>query len=160
MFQHVSGISLRCWIQCSNILARFSVPCFMFVCTRALYYLRKPYFLIFLTKQRAYLYKIRCAIFLKMCLCFRKYLNLLWTFLKMFLHFRTFHICLRFVFCRSAGRSVLFWSPTRLCDPYCFSVKGILQDLIEYSSRHSKFFSFLGFWVFVCSTLVSPWCKL
>jgi len=94
MFQHVSGISLRRLIQCSNILAQFSVPCFMPVCTRALYYLRKPYFLIFLTKQRAYLYRIICAIFLKMCLYFRKYLNLLSTFLKMFLRFRTFHICL------------------------------------------------------------------
>jgi len=36
MFQHVSGIYVRCWIRCSNIMAKFSVPCFMLVCTRAL----------------------------------------------------------------------------------------------------------------------------
>jgi len=138
MFQHVSGISVRCWIRCSNIVDRFSEPCFMPVCTCALYYLRKPYFLILLTKQRAYLYRISCAIFLKMWLHFRKYLKLFWTFLKMFLHFRTFHICLWFVFCRSAGRSALFWSPNRLNGPYCFSIKGRLQDLIEHLMRHSK----------------------
>jgi len=38
MFQHVLGISVRCWIRCSNILARFSLPCFMPDCTRALSY--------------------------------------------------------------------------------------------------------------------------
>jgi len=142
MFQHVSSISVRCWIRCSNILARFIVPCSRHVCTGALFYLRKPYFLILLTKQRAYLYKISCAIFLKMCLYFRKYLKLLWTFLKMFLHIRTFHICPWFLFCRSAGRSVLFWSPNWLNDLYYFSIKGRLQDLIRYSSRHSKKSSF------------------
>jgi len=68
------------------------------VCTRVLYYLRKPYFLILLTEQRAYLYRISCAIFLKMWLYFRKYLKLFWTFLKVFLHFRTFHFCHWFVF--------------------------------------------------------------
>jgi len=158
MFQHVSGISVRCWIRCSNILARFIVPCFRHVCTGALFYLRKPYFLILLTKQRAYLYKTSCAIFLKMCLYFRKYLKLLWTFLKMFLHIRTFHICLWFLFCRSVGRFVLFWSPNRLNDPYYFSIKGRLQDLIRYSSRHSKSLDFRVLSLCV-STLVSLWCK-
>jgi len=38
MFQHVLGISTRCWIWCFNTLARFSVPCFMHVCTHALPY--------------------------------------------------------------------------------------------------------------------------
>jgi hypothetical protein len=52
MFQHVLGIFVRCWIRCSNILTRFSVPGFMPICTRALYCLRKQYFLILLTKQR------------------------------------------------------------------------------------------------------------
>ena len=66
IFQHVSGILVRCWIRCSNILARFSVHCFMPICTRALYYLSKPYFLILSTKQRAYLYRISYGIFLKM----------------------------------------------------------------------------------------------
>jgi len=59
------GISVRCWIRCSNILSRFSVPGFMPICTCALYCLRKQYFLILLTKQRAYLYRISCGIFLK-----------------------------------------------------------------------------------------------
>jgi len=136
MFQHPS------MVQC----ALFHVCLY----TR-LYYLSKPYFLILLTKQRAYLYRISCGIFLKMWLHFSKYLKLYWTFQKMFLHFRTFHICHWFVFCRSAGRSVLFWSPTRLFDLYCFSIKGRLQDLIDHSSRHSKKFSFfrvLSLWVF------------
>jgi len=35
MFQHDSGISVRCWIRFSNILARFSVPCILPICTRA-----------------------------------------------------------------------------------------------------------------------------
>jgi len=35
MFQHDSRMSVRCWIQCSNILARFNVPCILPVCTRA-----------------------------------------------------------------------------------------------------------------------------
>jgi len=87
------GISIRCWIQCSNILARFSVLGFMPICTRALYCLRKQYFLILLTKQHAYLYRISCGIFLKLLLYFRKYFLLFWTILKMFRHFRTFHIC-------------------------------------------------------------------
>jgi len=142
MFQHVSGISVRCWIRCSNIMTQFSVPCFMPACTGTLFYLRKPYFPILLTKQRTYLYRISCEIFLKMWLYFRKYLKLFWMFLNMFLYFWTFHICLWFVFCRSAGQSVLFWSPNRLSDPYCFSIKGRLQDLIRYSSRHSKKFNF------------------
>ena len=103
-----------------------------------LIYLRKPYFFILLTKQRAYLYRIKCGIFLKLWLYFRKYLMLFWTLLKMFRHFRTFHICFLFLFCRSAGRSVLFWSPTRIFDPCCFSIKVRHQWLIEYSSRHSK----------------------
>jgi len=30
------GISVKCWSQCSNILAQFSVPGFMPTCTRAL----------------------------------------------------------------------------------------------------------------------------
>jgi hypothetical protein len=38
MFQHVLGIFTRCWIWCSNILARFSVSCFMSCTTRALSY--------------------------------------------------------------------------------------------------------------------------
>jgi len=37
-FQHVSGIYVRCSIRCSNILAWFSVPCFMLDCTRTLFY--------------------------------------------------------------------------------------------------------------------------
>jgi len=37
-FQHVLGIFVRCWIWCSNILAQFSMPCFMSCCTRALSY--------------------------------------------------------------------------------------------------------------------------
>jgi len=98
MFQHVLGISVRCWIRCSNILARFSVPWFMPICTRALYYLRKSHFRFLLTKQRAYLSRISCVIFLKVWLYFRKYLKLFWTFLQMFLHFTTFHICLWFLF--------------------------------------------------------------
>jgi len=142
MFQHVSGISVRCWLRCSNIRAQFIGPCFMLVSTRALFYLRKPYFLILLTKKHTYLYRISCAIFLKMCLYFRKYLKLLWTFLKMFLHFRTFYICLWFVLCRSVGRSVFFWSPNRLNGPYCFSIYWRLQDLIDYLSCHSKKSSF------------------
>jgi len=38
MFQHVFGISTRCWIWCFNILAQFSWPCFMPCCMRALSY--------------------------------------------------------------------------------------------------------------------------
>jgi len=38
MFQHVLGISVRCWIRCSNILAQFSVHGFMPICTRMLSY--------------------------------------------------------------------------------------------------------------------------
>ena len=140
MFQHVLGISVRCWIRCSNILARFSVG-FMPICTRTLYYLRKPYFLIFLTKQRAYLFRISCVIFLNMWLYFSKYLKLFWTFLKMFLHFRTFHICLWFWFVDQDDLH-LFWSPTRLIGLYCFSIKGRHQVLIDHSSHHSKKFSF------------------
>ena len=83
---------------------------------------RKQYFLILLTKQRAYLYRISCGIFLKLWLYFRKYLKLFWTLLKMFILFRTFHICLWFLFCRSAKRSVLFWSPTKVVDLSCFSI--------------------------------------
>jgi len=73
MFQHVLGISVRCWIRCSNILARFRVPGFMPICTRAFYCLRKQYFLILLAKQRAYLYRISSGIFLKLLSYFRKY---------------------------------------------------------------------------------------
>ena len=119
-----------------------TIQCVMYlVClyTR-LYYLRKPYFLILLTKQHAYHYRISCGIFLKLCLYFRKYLKLFWTLLKMFRHFRSFHICLWLLFCRSAGRSVLLWSLTRIFDLSCFSIKGRHQDLIYYSSRHSKKF--------------------
>jgi hypothetical protein len=36
MFQHMLGIYVRCWIRCSNILTRFSVPSFMLICTRTL----------------------------------------------------------------------------------------------------------------------------
>ena len=64
------GIFVRCWIRCSNILARFTVLGFMPICTRALYCLRKQYFLILLTKQRTYLYKISCGIFLKFVIIF------------------------------------------------------------------------------------------
>ena len=110
MFQHDLGISVRCWIRCSNILTRFSVSWFMPICTRALYRLRKQYFLILLIKQRAYLYRISCGIFLKLLLYFKKYLLLFWTILKMFWHFRTFHIC--------------FWIPfCRLAEPICFVLK-------------------------------------
>jgi len=36
MFKHGLGIHIRCWTECSNILARFSVHEFMSICTRAL----------------------------------------------------------------------------------------------------------------------------
>jgi len=104
------GLSVRCWIRCSNIRAWFSVPGFMPICTHALYCLRKQYFLILLTKQRAYLYRISCWILLKLLLYFRKYLKLFWTILKMFRHFTTFHICYWFLFCR-------------LAEPICFVLK-------------------------------------
>ena len=109
MFQHPGTVQCAMYLAC--LYAR-------------LYYLRKQYFHILLTKQRAYHYMISCGIFLKLWLYFRKYLKLSWTILKMFWHFRNFHICLWFLFCRSDGRSVLFWSPSRLFDPSCFSIKG------------------------------------
>ena len=104
------GISVRCWIRCSNILARFSVSGFMPICTCALYCLRKQHFLILLTKQHAYLYRINCGIFLEYYFYFRKYLLLVGTILKMFRHFRTFHIFFLFLFCR-------------LAEPICFVQK-------------------------------------
>ena len=92
MFQHPGTV------QCVLVMP---------ICTRALYCLRKQYFVILLTKQRAYLYRISCGIFLKLLLYFKKYLKLFWTILKMFRHFRTFHIWFLFLFCK-------------LAEPICF----------------------------------------
>jgi len=50
-------------------------------------------------------------------------------FLKMFRHFRSSFICTWFLCCGSPLWSDLFWSPTRLFSPYCFSIYTRLQDL-------------------------------
>jgi len=136
------GISVRCWIWCSNILTQFSVPGFMPICTRTLYCLRKQYFLILLTKQCAYLYRISCGIFLKLLLYFRKYLKLFWTILKMFRHFRTFQICYWFLFCRLAKPIYFVMNPNKNIWPK------LLQYIIKTSRPNCSFC-----WNKMCLTL-------
>jgi len=56
-------------------------------------------------------------------------LDMFGLFLKMFLHFRSWLICSWLLCNGSPLGSVLFWSPTRLISPYCFSIYTRLQDL-------------------------------
>jgi hypothetical protein len=157
LFQHVSGISVRCWIQCSNILTRFSVhgSC-LFV--RACYLIKETFF-PYLADQATHIYAQN-----QLCFYSQRCNNILgnnrydWKFRKMFLLLRTFLICLWFVFCISVGRSVVLWSPNRLNGSYCFSTKGRLQYLIEYSGLILKSLAFRVLSLCV-STLVSCWCK-
>jgi len=80
-------------------------------------------------------------------------------FQHVFRHFRTFHICFWFLFCRLAEPICFVLKPNLVFSPGCFSIQGRLQDLIAHSNRHTEKFRFLGFWVFMYSALVSCWCK-
>jgi len=88
-----------CWIRCSNILAQFSVPCLLFMRLglRNLYLIKEttPYFLF--TKYRIFVLNQLGDLFLKYRQYFRIPWSCVWRFLKMFLLFRSYHICFWFV---------------------------------------------------------------
>ena len=140
MFQHGLGIHLRCWKKCSNIPGMIQCTWVHAYLYTRLIYKRKQLFLNLMTKKRTYLYIISWAFIPKGATIFIKWYD--WKFRKMFLLLRTFLIFYWFMFCKSVGWSTFFWIPTRFVSPYCFSIKGRLQDLIRYSSHHTKKFSF------------------
>jgi len=73
MFQHGLGIHMRCWTECSNILARFSVHAYLYV--RRIFK-RKQLFLNLMTKQRTYMYIISLVLFPKEQEYLREYLKM------------------------------------------------------------------------------------
>ena len=91
-------------------------------------------------------------------------------FLKMFLLFKSCHICYWFL-CNRSPFDLIYSEAQQVVDPYCFSIKTRLQDLISYGSRHWRLvlFTILSHLLFVslsCITLihvknyVSLSCKL
>jgi len=117
-----TNIQVRCWTRCSNILAWFSVPCTFPCFTHAFIYLRNPRVIscwsscVFLVQNQNICY------FLKECYLLRKLWMCTKMFLMMCLHIRIFLIWFWLMWNGSPFVLELFWSPTRLYDPYCFSI--------------------------------------
>ena len=76
-----------------------------------------------------------------------------------FRHIRTFQNCFWFCFAGLLNRSASLLKPNDLFSPSCFNIKGRLQDLIDYSSRHAKKFRFLGFESSCILLLYRLWCR-